>query len=153
MDRKYDCCGRIIEVLHGEAISNHNADTLIYVAMCKCNNSMVYITRAMTPDKAEEDHVNDVLSHLYSIPQRYAIDCMTGNAPVFIAMFRRDEEASYYHIFKGYDVAHLQDADVGTIMKWIMDHNDYAEMRCMYTEIVANHQVRIDFERHIAERQ
>lgn len=145
MNKEYSCCGQSIEVLRGEAINNRNTGMLLYAAMCRCNRNLLCVVREMLPDRDGEDHVNDVLSHLYDIPQQYAMDCLAGDAPAFVAMFRRGEEASYYHIFRGYDVEPLRDADLGTIMKWVMEHNDYAEPRYMYTEIVEGHQVRIEF--------
>lgn len=117
MNKEYSCCGQSIEVLRGEAINNRNTGMLLYAAMCRCNRNLLYVVRKMPPDRAGEDHVNDVLSHLYDIPQQYAMDCLAGYAPVFVTMFRRGEEASYYHIFRGYDVEPLRDADLGTIMK------------------------------------
>lgn len=145
MGKEYECCGQIIEVLRGEAVNNRNTGMLLYAAMCRCNQNLLYVVREMSPGKAREDHVNDVLSHLYDIPQQYAMKCLGGDAPVFVTVFRRGEEASCYHIFRGYDVEPLRDADLGTIMKWVMEHNDYAEPRYMYTEIVEGHQVRIEF--------
>ena len=145
MGKEYECCGQIIKVLRGEAINNRNTGMLLYAAMCRCNRNLLYVVREMLPDRTGEDHVNDVLSHLYDIHQQYAMECLGGDAPVFVTVFRRGEEASYYHIFRGYDVEPLQDSDLGTIIKWVMEHNDYAEPRYMYTEIVEGHQVRIEF--------
>lgn len=145
MGKEYECCGQIIEVLRGEVINNRNTGTLLYAAMCRCEQNLLYVVREMPPDRAGEDHVNDVLSHLYDIPQQYAMDCLTGEDSVFVTVFRRGDEASYYHIFRGYDTESLRDADLGTIMKWVMDHNDCAAPRYMYTEIIEGHQVRIDF--------
>ena len=145
MGKEYECCGQIIEVLRGEAINNRNTGMLLYVAMCRCTRNLLYVVREMLSDRTGEDHVNDVLSHLYDIPQQYAMECLGGDAPVFVTVFRRGEEASCYHIFRGYDVEPLQDSDLGTIIKWVMEHNDYAEPRYMYTEIVEGHQVRIEF--------
>ena len=79
----------------------------------------------------ECEYVNDVLSHLYDIPQQHAMDCLAGNTPVFVTVFHRGDESSYYHIFRGYDTESLRDADLGTIMKWVMDHNDCAAPRYM----------------------
>ena len=124
MNKEYSCCGQSIEVLRGEAVNNRNTGMLLYAAMCRCNQSLLYVVREMSPDKAREDHVNDVLSHLYDIPQQYAMDCLAGEDSVFVTVFRRGKEASYYHIFRGYDAEPLRDADLGTIMKWIMEHND-----------------------------
>lgn len=151
MNKEYSCCGQSIEVLRGEATNNRNTGMLLYAAMCRCNQSLLYVVREMSPGKAREDHVNDVLGHLYDIPQRYAMDCLGGDTPVFVTVFRRGEEASYYHIFRGYDAEHLRDADISTVMKWIMDHNDYAEPRYMYTEIIDRHQAKIDFNKYTGE--
>lgn len=82
MGKEYECCGQIIEVLRGEAINNRNTGMLLYAAMCRCNRNLLYIVRKMPLDRAGEDHVNDVLSHLYDIPQQYAMDCLAGDAPV-----------------------------------------------------------------------
>lgn len=68
MNKEYSCCGQSIEVLRGEAVNNRNTGMLLYAAMCRCNQSLLYVVREMPPDKAREDHVNDVLSHLYDIP-------------------------------------------------------------------------------------
>lgn len=153
MGKEYRCCGQIIEVLRGEAVNNRNTGTLLFAAMCRCNQKLLYVIREKPPDGAGEDHVNDVLSHLYDIPQQYLMDCVAGDDPVFVAMFRRGDEASYYHIFKGYDVEHLRNADIGTVMKWIMDHNEYAEPRYMYTEIVDGHQTKINFNKYTGENE
>ena len=153
MGKEYECCGQIIEVLRGEAINNRNTGMLLYAAMCRCNRNLLYVVREMLPDRTGEDHVNDVLSHLYDIPQQYAMDCLAGYAPVFVTVFRRGEEASYYHIFGGYDVEPLRDSDLGTIMKWVMEHNDYAEPRYMYTEIVDGHQAKTDFNKYTGENK
>lgn len=153
MNKEYSCCGQSIEVLRGEAVNNRNTGMLLYAAMCRCNQSLLYVVREMPPDKAREDHVNDVLSHLYDIPQQYAMGCLSGDTPVFVTMFRRGEKASYYHIFKGYNAESLRDADLGTVMRWIMDHNDYAEPRYMYTEIADGHQAKIDFNKYTGENR
>ena len=78
MGKEYECCGQIIEVLRGEAINNRNTGMLLYAAMCRCNRNLLYVVREMLPDRIGEDHVNDVLSHLYDIPQQYAMDCLAG---------------------------------------------------------------------------
>ena len=38
-------------------------------------------------------------------------------------------------------------------MKWVMEHNDYAEPRYMYTEIVEGHQAKIDFNKYTGENK
>lgn len=78
MGKEYECCGQIIEVLRGEAINNRNTGMLLYVAMCRCNRNLLYVVREMLPDRTGEDHVNDVLSHLYDIPQQYAWNVWAG---------------------------------------------------------------------------
>lgn len=107
MGKEYECCGQIIEVLRGEAINNRNTGMFLYAAMCRCNRNLLYVVREMLPDRTGEDHVNDVLSHLYDIPQQYAMDYLAGYTPVFVTVFRRGVEASCYHIFRGYDVEPL----------------------------------------------
>ena len=77
MGKEYECCGQIIEVLRGEAINNRNTGMLLYAAMCRCNRNLLYVVREMLPDRTGEDHVNDVLSHLYDIPRLPGRGCFS----------------------------------------------------------------------------
>ncbi len=71
MNKEYSCCGQSIEVLRGEAINNRNTGMLLYAAMCRCNQSLLYVVREMSPGKAREDHVNDQCTA--------SLDCLEGD--------------------------------------------------------------------------
>lgn len=132
MGKEYECCGQIIEVLRGEAINNRNAGTLLYAAMCKCNRNLLYIVRKMPPDRAGEDHVNDVLSHLYDIPQQYAMDCLAGYAgfDVLMLVYNRPLMSYMSSAVESLDI----DAEVNTWQSWISSFYR-EEFSCGYPQV------------------
>ena len=54
MNKEYGCCGQSIEVLRGEAINNRNTGMLFYAAMCRCNQSLLYVVRETSLDKGTQ---------------------------------------------------------------------------------------------------
>ena len=145
MDNAYECYGHSIEVLHGELFQNRNINTMTYAAICRCGSGLLLVTRMMPSDAPVEDHVGSVLAHTYDVALERAMKTLSDIPAVFVAMFQVDNEPSFYHIFKGYDVDELRDLSVLNLLKWTADHNDMAEPDYLYTEIIAGHQQRIWF--------
>ena len=145
MDYAYECYGHSIEVLHGELFQNRNTNTMTYAAICRCRNGLLLVSRTMPSDAPVEDHVGSVFAHTYDVALKHAMKSLSDIPAVFVAMFQVDNDPSFYHIFKGYDVDELRGLSVLILLKWAADHNDMAEPDHLYTKIIAGHQQRIRF--------
>lgn len=145
MGSAHECYGLSVDVLHVEIFQNRNTNTMTYAAICRCGNGLLLISRMMASDATVEDHVESVLSHTYNVALEHAMKSLSETPALFVAMFQADNDPSFYHIFKGYNVEELRGLSVLGLLKWTAEHNDMAEPDHLYTEIIVGHQQRIRF--------
>ena len=142
MGKTYDIAGAEIEVVSGEFTENKIKGQKYYHAECKCNNNTILITKNIT-DTMEYDIVDDVLSNIYDIPQKYLANVLQNESNLVVMIGRHKNEPAFYTIYYGCNEKFDSMFDA---YKWAHFHNDYADDTHMYTEVHDGHQTAIKFE-------